>query len=293
MTDSIAAFRASSRQRVSWASSCRLAPRLVLGLGLITLAACSSNKGDDIVLDETPADVLYNQGLASMDKGKSSDALKKFEEVDRLHPYSETAKKSILMQAFTQHRRGQYTDAIQAAKRFITAYPASPDAPYAQYLIAESYFAQISDVSRDQEMAQRAAEAYRELVQKYPDSRYAEDSRKKLIQAEDQLAGKEMEVGRYYLAKRQFIPAINRFKNVVTNYQTTRHIEEALARLVECYMALGVTSEAQTAAAILGHNYPDSQWYKDSYALLQKGGYEPGVTQDSWMAKTIKSIKII
>lgn len=293
MTDSIAAFRASSRQRVSWASSCRLAPRLVLGLGLITLAACSSNKGDDIVLDETPADVLYNQGLASMDKGKSSDALKKFEDVDRLHPYSETAKKSILMQAFTQHRRGQYTDAIQAAKRFITAYPASPDAPYAQYLIAESYFAQIADVSRDQEMAQRAAEAYRELVQKYPDSRYAEDSRKKLIQAEDQLAGKEMEVGRYYLAKRQFIPAINRFKNVVTSYQTTRHIEEALARLVECYMALGVTSEAQTAAAILGHNYPDSQWYKDSYALLQKGGYEPGVAQDSWMAKTIKSIKII
>lgn len=293
MTDSIAAFRASSRQRVSWASSCRLAPRLVLGLGLIALTACSSNKGDDIVLDETPADVLYNQGLASMDKGKSSEALKKFEEVDRLHPYSETAKKSILMQAFTQHRRGQYTDAIQAAKRFITAYPASPDAPYAQYLIAESYFAQISDVSRDQEMAQRAAEAYRELVQKYPDSRYAEDSRKKLIQAEDQLAGKEMEVGRYYLAKRQFIPAINRFKNVVTNYQTTRHIEEALARLVECYMALGVTSEAQTAAAILGHNYPDSQWYKDSYALLQKGGYEPGVAQDSWMAKTIKSIKII
>jgi outer membrane protein assembly factor BamD len=283
VTDSTAASRAFSSI---------LLTRFALGLAMLTLAACSSNK-DDLVLDETPADVLYNQGLASMDNGKSGDALKKFEEVDRLHPYSETAKKSILMQAFTQYRRGNYTDAIQAAKRFVTVYPGSPDAPYAQYLIAESYFAQISDVSRDQEMAARATDAYREVVQKYPTSRYAEDSRKKLLQGEDQLAAKEMEVGRYYLAKRQYIPAINRFKIVATNYQTTRHIEEALARLVECYMALGVTSEAQTAAAILGHNYPDSQWYKDSYTLLKNGGYEPGVAQDSWMSKAFKSIKII
>jgi outer membrane protein assembly factor BamD len=287
VTDSIAASRAPLRQHIS-----RLAFGLGLCLGLTALAACSSNKGDDLVLDETPADVLYNQGLASMDKGKSSDALKKFEDVDRLHPYTESAKKSILMQAFTQYQRGAYTDAIQAARRFITVYPGSPDAPYAQYLIAESYFAQMTDVSRDQEMAKRAADAYRELIQKFPDSRYTEDSRRKLIQAEDQLAGKEMEIGRYYIAKRQFIPAINRFKVVVTNYQTTRHIEEALARLVEAYMALGVTSEAQTAAAILGHNYPDSPWYKDSYTLLKQGGYEPGVSQDSWMAKAMKTVKI-
>jgi outer membrane protein assembly factor BamD len=264
-----------------------------VGVCLLALAACSSGSKDDLVLDETPPDTLYNQALASMDKGKSSDALKKFEEVDRLHPYSESAKKSIVMQAYTQFERGNYTDAIQAARRFLTVYPGSPDAPYAQYLIAESYFAQIADVSRDQEMAGKAAQAYTELIQKYPDSRFVDDSRKKLIKAQDQLAGKEMEVGRYYLARRQYIPAINRFKAVVTTYQTTRHVEEALARLVEAYMALGVASEAQTAAAILGHNYPDSPWYKDSYALLKTGGYEPTVSQDSWMAKAIRSIKII
>jgi outer membrane protein assembly factor BamD len=266
---------------------------LLTALSAFALSGCSSTKDDDLALDETPPDVLYNQGLASMQNGKNTAALKKFEDVDRLHPYSESAKKAVVMQAFANYRKGDYTNAIQAAKRFVTLYPGSPDAPYAQYIIAESYYAQITDISRDQEMAQRAYESYRDLVQKYPTSEYSEDGRKKMIQTQDQLAGKEMDVGRYYLAKRQYIAAINRFKVVVANYQTTRHIEEALARLVECYMALGVATEAQTAAAILGHNYPDSKWYKDSYALLKTGGYEPEVSQGSWITKALNGIKIL
>jgi outer membrane protein assembly factor BamD len=266
---------------------------LMAALSLGALAGCSSTKDDDLALDETPPDALYNQGLASMQGGKNTAALKKFEDVDRLHPYSESAKKAILMQAYANYQRGSYTDAIQAAKRFVTLYSGSADAPYAQYLIGESYNAQITDISRDQEMAQRAYEAYRDLVQRYPTSEYVEDARKKMVQAQDQIAGKEMEIGRYYLGKRQYIAAINRFKIVISNYQTTRHIEESLARLVECYMALGVATEAQTAAAILGHNYPDSKWYKDSYTLLKNGGYEPEVSQGSWIAKSLSGIKLL
>jgi outer membrane protein assembly factor BamD len=258
----------------------------------LVLTACSSTTADG-VSDETPPDVLYNQGLASMSNGKTTTALKKFEDVDRLHPYSESAKKAILMQAYANYEKGAYTEAISAARRFITLYPGSPDAPYAQYLVGESYFAQITDVSRDQDMAGRAVDAYRDLVQKFPTSQYVEDAQRKMMQAQDQMAGKEMEIGRYYLAKKQYIAAINRFKTVVVRYQTTRHIEEALARLVECYMALGVVPEAQTAAAILGHNYPDSKWYKDSYTLLKTGGYEPSVSEGSWIAKSLKGIKII
>lgn len=254
----------------------------------LSLAGCAS-KGDDLGLDNTPADQLYNEGLVQLQAGKRADAVKKFDDVDRLHPYSEWSKKAILMTAFTHFERGAYTDCIQSAQRFVTLYPSSPDAAYAQYLIAESYFLQIPDTARDQERTTSALNAYAELIQKYPTSQYADDARKKILTVKDQLAGKEMDVGRFYLRKRQYLAAINRFKVVVSQYQTTRHVEEALARLVECYYAMGVVSEAQTAAAVLGHNFPDSQWYKDAHDLIGKGGYAPSEDKGSWISKSFAS----
>lgn len=257
----------------------------------VVLSACASQK-DDLGDNTEPADKLYNEGLVALQAGKRADAVKKFDDVDRLHPYSQLSKNAVLMQAYTQFERGAYTDAIQAGQRFITLYPSSPDAAYAQYIIAESYFLQIPDVSRDQARTASALAAYGELIQKYPDSPYAEDARKKVLNVRDQLAGKEMDVGRFYLKKRQYLAAINRFKVVVSQYQTTRHVEEALARLVECYYAMGVVNEAQTAAAVLGHNFPESQWYKDSYDLLHKGGYEPSEDKMSWISRSIAGVKL-
>ena len=256
------------------------------------LAGCAS-KDDDLGLDRTPADQLYNEALVLQQAGKRGDAVKKFEDVDRLHPYSEWAKKSVLMQAYTQFERGAYTECITSARRFVTMYPGSPDAAYAQYLLSESYFRQIPDISRDQERTNKALEAYAELIQKYPSSPYADDARKKILTVKDQLAGKEMDVGRFYLRKGEYLAAINRFKTVTTDFQTTRHVEEALARLVEAYYALGVVNEAQTAAAVLGHNFPDSPWYKDSYTLLQKGGYEPSESSGSWISKQFKGFRVL
>ncbi|MDR3373588.1 MAG: outer membrane protein assembly factor BamD [Ancalomicrobiaceae bacterium] len=261
---------------------------LALGLGL---AACATVDEDKV--DATPPDVIYNQGLAEMKNGKPTEAIKKFEDLDRLHPYSELSRKAILLQAYSNFQKGDYTSCIQAAKRFATIYPQSPEAPYALYLIAESYFKQMPDISRDQEMTQKAFEAYSELLTKYPDSKFSSDARQKQEATRDQLAGKEMDVGRFYLQKREYLAAINRFRVVLAKYQTTRHVEEALARLVECYYALGVVPEAQTAAAVLGHNFPDSKWYKDSYTLLQTGGYTPQEDQGSWISKAFRGIKII
>jgi outer membrane protein assembly factor BamD len=256
---------------------------------MLVLSGCSSKEE---VLESTPADQLYNEGLVSLEAGKRVDAAKKFEDVDRLHPFSPYGKKAILMQAYTQFQRNAYTDAIQSAQRYVTLFPTSPDAAYAQYLIAESYYRQMPEVSRDQQRTGSALEAYADLIKKYPTSPYAEDAKKKILLVKDQLAGKEMDVGRFYLQQRRYLAAINRFKVVVSEYQTTRHVEEALARLVECYYALGIVSEAKTAAAVLGHNFPDSQWYRDSYSLLAKGGYEPGEDSGSWISKAFNATNV-
>jgi outer membrane protein assembly factor BamD len=212
--------------------------------GFPLLSACSSD--DDINLatyvEQTePADVLYNQGLANLEQGRLKEAGKKFEAVDRQHPYSEQARKSMVMGAFAQYRQGNYDDAINTAKRYVTLYPTSPDAAYA-----------------------------------------------KIRYARDQLAGKEMQIGRYYLERREYIAAIKRFRNVVESYSNTRQVEEALSRLTEAYYAMGLAGEAQTAAAVLGNNYPDSPWYKDAYALLQSGGLEPRENSGSWLSQAGK-----
>ena len=251
----------------------------------VVLAACNSTKKTDAFADDQPAGALYNEGLAYLNAGKLGDAVKRFDEVDRQHPYSEWARKALIMSAFASYRRGKNDDAIQTANRYLTLYPGSPDAAYAQFIIGSSYFKQIPDVTRDQQATKRAMASLQEIIDRYPDSEYATDAKSKIIVAKDQLAGKEMQVGRYYLERREYIAAINRFKVVVTDYQDTRHVEEALERLTEANLAMGLTSEAQTAAAVLGHNFPDSQWYKDAYKLLQSGGYEPREDTGSWLSK--------
>jgi outer membrane protein assembly factor BamD len=260
----------------------------------LLLSACMSAEKDvdlSTYVDQTePADVLYNQGLANLNAGRLSEASKKFAAVDRQHPYSEFARKSMVMGAFSNYRQGNYEEAIGSAKRYLTLYPSTEDADYAMYIIGLSYFRQIRDVTQDQKEARQTAQTMQELVTRWPDSEYAEDAKTKIRFANDQLAGKEMQIGRYYLERREYLAAIKRFRNVVETYSNTRHIEEALARLVEAYYAMGLTDEAQTAAAVLGQNYPDSPWYKDSYKLLQSGGLAPRENAGSWISKAGKLI---
>ena len=254
------------------------------------LAGCADDK-NKIAPDE-PADKLYNEGLTLLNKKEYVDSAKKFEEVDRQHPYSDWGRKSLLMAAFAYYEGGKYDDTITTAKRYVTLHPGSADAAYAQYLMASAYFDQIPDISRDQARTERAMQVLAEVARKYPNTEYAESAKKKIEVARDQLAGKEMMIGRFYLEKRNFIGAINRFKAVVTQYQTTRHVEEALMRLTECYMALGIVPEAQTAAAVLGHNFPSSPWYQDAYKLVQTGGAEPRENKDSWISKAFKALTL-
>lgn len=263
---------------------------LVPALALI-LGGCfgrGDKAPDDSALNVDPPDLLYNEALAQLNAGDSRKAGTKFDEIDKEHPYSEYARRALIMSTYLNFRQGKYQDAVNDGQRYVTLFPASPDAAYAQYLIGESYFRQIPDVTRDQDLSEKAIAAMGEVVSKYPDSEYVNDARQKIDVARDQLAGKEMQIGRYYEERREYLAAVNRFKSVVENYQTTRHVEEALLRLTECYLALGIVPEAQTAAAILGHNFPDSQWYQDSYKLLGKAGVAPQENQGSWISRAFR-----
>jgi outer membrane protein assembly factor BamD len=273
--------------------------RLTAGLAILAIPLSGCGTGavwdkffakDDTFVEE-PADKLYNEGLFLMNqKSDPKAASKKFEEVDRQHPYSEWARKSLLMSAYAYYNAGDYDNCIGAATRYVTLHPGSPDAAYAQFLIASSQYDQIPDTSRDQGRTEKAISALEEVIRKYPTSEYSVAAKSKLEAARDQLAGKEMNVGRYYLEQRNYTAAINRFKTVVTQYQTTRHVEEALARLTEAYMAIGIVGEAQTAAAVLGHNFPDSRWYKDAYNLVKSGGLEPSENRGSYISRAFKKI---
>lgn len=288
--------RAASRP--GWSAGGRTGLRRLIALlpVLVILGGCSSltslfGKDDDDLGPDLPADKLYNEGVYLLnEKNAPKDAVKKFEEVDRQHPYSEWARKSLLMTAYSYYETRQYDEAIGAAKRYVTMHPGSPDVAYAQYLIGASYYDQIPDVTRDQTRTEKAIQSLEEVIRKYPTSEYASQARKKIEVGRDHLAAKEMEVARYYMQKKNFIGAINRFKVVVTQYQTTRHVEEALMRLTECYMMLGIASEAQTAAAVLGHNFPDSVWYKDAYNLVRGGGFEPSENKSSWISRAFKKV---
>jgi len=263
---------------------------LVAPLGACTQLGDWFGKKEEALPDD-PADRLYNEGLFLMNQKKDfKAAAKKFEEVDRQHPYSDWARKALIMSAFAYYQSHEYDDTITTAKRYVTLHPGNLDAAYAQYLIGAAYFDQIADVSRDQQRTEKAMQALDEVVRKFPTTEYAASAKKKIEIARDQIAGKEMAVGRFYLEKKEFTGAINRFKVVVTQYQTTRHVEEALTRLTEAYMALGIVDEAQTAAAVLGHNFPDSRWYKDAYSIVRSGGLEPAENEGSWMSKAFKKV---
>jgi len=263
----------------------------IAGSSLIT--ACQNDPDIDITkltAETDPPEVLYNQGLANLNAGKTTEAGRKFDAIDRQHPFSEYARKALVMNAFVAYRNGQYQDAINSTNRYLNLYPQSEDAAYAQYIQGLAYTKQIPSVTQDQKPAQRAIEAMQVVVDKYPDSEYVDDAQSKIRFARDQLAGKEMQVGRYYLERKEYLAAISRFRVVVEQYPNTNQVEEALARLVEAYFSMGVTAEAQTAAAVLGHNYPDSQWYADSYKLLQSGGLEPRESGTSWIARAGKKL---
>ncbi|WP_457797327.1 outer membrane protein assembly factor BamD [Methylocystis sp. S23] len=245
------------------------------------------------ITPDVPAETLYNQGLSRLHSKDYEGAAKRFGEVDKNYPRSEWARKALLMTVFSNYEKPNYEDAVQAAQRYIGVYPNSPDTPYVYYLAGMSYYNQVPDVMRDQSSAEKALGIFSELVQKFPNSEYVADAKYKIGVARDQLAAKEMQVGRFYLTRKNYPAAINRFHDVLGKYQTTRHTEEALYRLTEAYLAMGVANEAQTAAAILGHNYPDSQWYKDAHALLKTGGLEPHEYTDSWISKVGKALHAI
>ena len=263
-------------------------PFAVLLVLATMLGACSLFDKDAMAPDE-PADKLYNEGLYLLNQKKEpKEAAKKFEEVDRQHPYSEWARKSLIMSAYAYYEAGAYDDCVNSARRYVTLHPGSPDAAYAQFLIGSSYFDQIPEISRDQSRTEKAVESLEEVVRKYPNSEYAVAAKRKIEMARDQLAGKEMEVGRWALQRREYTGAINRFKVVVTRYQRTRHVEEALMRLTEAYMALGIVDEAQTSAAVLGHNFPESRWYKDAFTLMQSRGLQPTENKASWISQVFR-----
>ena len=274
---------------ISLASGARVITQLaVAALVALSLGACSLFDKDTVIPDE-PADKLYNEGLYLLNSKKDPKAAaKKFEEVDRQHPYSDWARKSLIMTAFAYYEAGAYDDCINSARRYVTLHPGSPDAAYAQFLIGSSYFDQIPEISRDQDRTEKAVQTLEEVARKYPDSEYAVAAKRKIEIARDQLAGKEMDIGRQLLNSRNYAGAINRFKVVVTRFQRTRHVEEALLRLTESYMALGIVEEAQTSAAVLGHNFPDSRWYKDAYALMQSKGLQPNENKGSWISQAFK-----
>lgn len=229
------------------------------------LTACSGSDEEQYV--EQKVEFLYNTAVNSLETGQYKSAAKQFDEVERQHPYSTWATKAQIMAAFSHYQANEYDEAVIGLDRFIRLHPGNRDIAYAYYLKALSYYERISDVARDQLVTELALTSLNEIVRRFPNSKYARDARLKIDLTRDHLAGKEMEIGRFYLKRNYYLAAINRFKAVVDDYQTTTHVPEALHRLVESYAALGVINEARRVAAVLGHNYPGSEWYLDSYAV--------------------------
>lgn len=245
---------------------------------------------------EEPVAQLYNRGSDFLERRRFPQAIQMFEEVERQHPYSSWARRAMLMEAYAHYQSNDYDDAIEDAQRFIALHPGNESAPYAYYLIAICHFERILDVGRDQGTTERALAALNDVVRRYPESPYARDARLKLDMVYDQLAGKEMEVGRFYLTRDQHLAAINRFRNVIENpnFQRTSHVPEALHRLVEAYLSVGMTEEAQRMAAILGHNFPGNEWYQRSYALMTDAGVAPVAAEEAqrrgWFGRTFGAV---
>jgi outer membrane protein assembly factor BamD len=260
----------------------------------LSLAACASNRERAAQqFREEPVADLYNRGAGLLDQRRWTEAATAFEEVERQHPYSQWARRAVLMTAFAKYQSNQYDQAVEAAQRFIALHPGNESAPYAYYLIAVCNFEQILDVGRDQATTQAALSSLQEVVRRFPESDYARDARLKIDMTYDQLAGKEMEVGRFYLTQGQTLAAMNRFRRVVEdeNYQRTSHAPEALHRLVESYLTVGMIEEAQRSAAVLGHNFPGNEWYGRSFSLMSARGVQPVAETEArrrgWFSRTI------
>lgn len=275
----------------------QLTRAMALALLAAGLGACGGVRNrEDVQYIEEPATQLYNRGADLLDRGRYPQALRMFEEVERQHPYSSWARRAMLMEAYTHYLANEYDDAIENAQRFISLHPGNESAPYAYYLIAICHFERILDVGRDQGTTERALAALNDVVRRYPESPYARDARLKLDMVYDQLAGKEMAIGRFYLTRDQHLAAINRFRNVIENehFQRTSHVPEALHRLVEAYLSVGMIEEGQRMAAILGHNFPGNEWYERSYALMTDSGVAPVAQEEAerrgWFSRTFGAV---
>jgi outer membrane protein assembly factor BamD len=258
----------------------------------LALAGCSSTNQASKLLNPDPPGKMYAQADSYLTRGRYEDAAHKFEDLDRDHPYSQEARRAIVMSAFAYYKAQKFPEAIATAKRYTTMHPGTKEAPLAHHIIASSYFDDMNGPNRDQTNTRKALEEYKTLIARYPDSSYARDADNRIRICEDSLAAHEMLVARAYLKDRKLLAAKNRFEVVAREYQTTAHVEEALYRLVEVNLALGIVQEAQTAAAVLGHNFPQSRWYKDSYALLQKGGLAPQNHGGNWLSRAWQNVKL-
>ena len=264
--------------------SIRLLVQAALGASFcLLIVACS---GDQEIYVERQVEDLYNIAVNSLEARNYKESAKQFEEVERQHPYSVWAVKAKLMAAYSHYQGNKYDEAVIGLDRYIRLHPGNKDIPYAYYLRALSFYERISDVARDQRITEQALDALTELIRKYPESKYARDAELKIDLTRDHLAGKQMEIGRYYLNRGHYMAAINRFRRVIDDYQTTTHVPEALHRLVEAYTVLGITSEAQKVAAVLGHNYPGSEWYLDSYAVATESDLGEKTNGKGFLART-------
>ena len=265
--------------------------RFLSSLAVIALLAGCGGGQRDAPLESFTAEEIYKRGEFELETSRKSDeAARLFGEVERLYPYSEWAKRALIMQAFAFHKDRDYENSRAAAQRYIDTYPAEEDAAYAKYLLALSYYDQIDDVGRDQGLTFQALQALRAVIEEYPDSEYAKSAILKFDLAFDHLAAKEMEIGRFYLRGKHYTAAINRFRVVVEDFQTTTHTPEALYRLIECYLSLGLTDEAQTAGAILGYNFQSTEWYQDGYDQLTGRGLRLEAKGDSWLARVYRQV---
>ena len=280
----------SFMDRQTMAGGKSVAQWILIALVVSALSACGGGS-QERTLDSYTAEEIFKQGELTLESGaKPKDAIRYFQEVERLYPYSEWARRSLIMTAFSQHKAREYEESRSTAQRFLDTYPADEDAPYAAYLMALSYYDQIDEVGRDQGLTFQALQSMRTVIEQYPDSDYARSAMLKFDLAFDHLAAKEMEIGRFYLKRRNYAAAINRFRTVVQDYQTTTHTAEALHRLTEAYIGLGLTDEAQTSAAILGYNYQSSPFYQDSFNLLRGGGLAPEARGSSWLRNVYRQM---
>ncbi len=267
----------------------RSAARATAIVGIAVLAACGSLDSGPPVEELTPAQI-FARGESQLSAGQADDAAITFGEIERLYPYSELAERALIMQAFSYHRDADFPSSRATAQRYLDFYPAQSDAPYAAYLLALSYYDQIDEIGRDQGLTIQALQALRRVIEQYPGTEYAELSAQKFDLAFDHLAAKEMEIGRFYLKRGNYVAASNRFRTVVEDFQTSTHTPEALHRLVESYLSLGLVDEAQTAGAILGVNYQSSEWYEASFALLTGQGLGASATGNNWLSSIYRQV---